>query len=516
MSLENQKIKPLRIAIVILTTIVALLVISIFYPKGGIRIAGKDFYFLRFEDVIRKGKEIKFNPDDWISSSLDSLQLEFDRLDSLSHAEATLIALEDANADDTRMFFPNENRDALDSFFEALFRTKETKEQVRIIHYGDSQIEEDRISSYIRKELQGRFGGGGLGMVSARPISATISSSHIYSNNWRRYTAFSLTGEPLSSNRYGTMGITCKYHGNVSEKDFPKFEKDSVPIDSDLPKEEFVFMDRNKGYVTLRPTDKNNPNLFQFDRVRVFLGDVQENVQLSVVSNSGNFQENIIAGLDYKGYNFDFKSAPASVSVTFSGGSSPEIYGISLESSFGVVVDNVPMRGASGTNFVKFQQTIAKLMFADLNPKLIIMQFGGNAVPSLSGAKGAEYYGKQLTNSIKFIRKFCPEVAVLFVGPADMAKNVDGELKTYPVIETLIKELKKVCVENNAAYFDMYRAMGGKNSMVQWVNKGWAATDYIHFNRRGSEKMAEIMYKYLMLEYELFLLRTGKERKKDV
>ena len=96
-----------------------------------------------------------------------------------------------------------------------------------------------------------------------------------------------------------------------------------------------------------------------------------------------------------------------------------------------------------------------------------------------------------------------------------MAKTVNGQHQTYPHMETLIKELKRVCSENNVAYFDMYQAMGGRNSMIQWVNKGWASKDYIHFNRRGAEKMAEIMYKYLMLEYELFLLRTGKERKKN-
>jgi lysophospholipase L1-like esterase len=518
--MEEKKIKPWRIAVVVLSTLALLIGISIFYPKEGIKIAGKDFYFLRFEDVIKKGKESKFNPDDWVAGSLDSLEREFDRLDALSSETAKIIALESANADTTRLFFPNENRDALDSFFEALYRTKETKEQVRVIHYGDSQIEEDRITSYIRKELQARFGGSGLGMVSARPISGTISASHSYSNNWKRYTAFTLTGEPLASKRYGSMGITCKYHGNISDKNFPQFEKDTTAIaenegNKQEEKEEFVFMDKNKGYLTLRPIDKNNPNLYNYDRVRVFLGDVQENIQLNVVSNAGQFQENISAGVAYQSYNFDFNTSPASVSVTFSGGLSPEIYGVSLESASGVIVDNIAMRGSDGSVFVKFQQTIAKAMFEDLNPRLIILQFGGNVMPGLSGEKGAKYYGKQLTNSINFIRRYCPNASFFFVGPADMAKVVNGQLQTYPMMETLIKELRNVCNENNIAYFDMYRAMGGRNSMIQWVNKGWASKDYIHFNRRGAEKMAEIMYKYLMLEYELFLLRTGKERKKD-
>lgn len=517
---ENQ-IKPRRIALVIFVTVLILGGITYFYPKGGIQIAGKDFYFLRFEDIISKGTEVKFNPDDWVAGSLDSLQREFDRLDSLSQEQATMVALESANADTTRMFFPNESRDALDSFFEALYSTKDSSEQVRIIHYGDSQIEEDRITSYLRRELQDRFGGGGLGMVSARPISGTISASHSYSNNWKRYTAFTLTGSPLDSKRYGSMGITCKYHGNTNDKNFPTFEKDSSKIEPlvtdsiGIPEEEFVFMDKNKGYLTLRPIDKKNPKLFEFDRARVFLGAVQENIQLSVVSNAGQFQENIREGVEYQSFDFKFNSAPASVSVTFSGGASPEVYGISLETETGVIIDNIAMRGSDGSVFVKFDKTIAQAMFKDLNPKLIILQFGGNAMPSLSGEKGAKYYGRQLTNSINFIRRYCPDASFLFIGPADMAKVVDGQLQTYPVMETLIKELKNVCTENNAAYFDMYRAMGGRNSMIQWVNNGLAASDYIHFNRRGAEKMAEIVYKYLMLEYELFLIRTGKERKKN-
>jgi lysophospholipase L1-like esterase len=58
----------------------------------------------------------------------------------------------------------------------------------------------------------------------------------------------------------------------------------------------------------------------------------------------------------------------------------------------------------------------------------------------------------------------------------------------------------------------MYDAMGGKNSMIQWVKEGWAVSDYIHFNRKGAEKMSEILFKYIMLEYELFLIKTGRSK----
>lgn len=505
------QITPQRVAKITVIVVLLVVLLAFLFPKNGITIFGKTFHFVQFSDVI-ENYDNNFKAEDWIADRLDSLDGEFSKLENLSIELKAQKALEIANADTNRIFFPNAERDALDAFFESLTRIPETKEQVRIIHYGDSQIEEDRISSYLRREFQAKFGGGGLGIVSARPIGGSMSASHAYSNNWKRYTAFSLTGEPIDNRRYGAYGITCKYVGNVRDKNFPQVEEDTTAKDNVVADEPFEFMDKNRGYVTIRPNDKNNPKLFEYDRVRVFLGNVQENIKLNVVTDKGQYQENISAGLDYKDYTFAFNESPSSVSVTFSGGSSPEVYGISLESSWGVVLDNIAMRGSDGSVFVKFQQNLAKSMFSDLNPKLIILQYGGNAMPVISSVKVAKSYGKQLTNSINFLRKYCPNVSILFIGPSDMCKTVKGQLQTYPMMETMIKELKNVCKENNVAFFSMYDAMGGKNSMIQWVKEGWAVSDYIHFNRKGAEKMSEILFKYLMLEYELFLIKTGRSK----
>jgi len=507
------QIKPSRVLKIILISMTVLLVLALLFPKEGVKIFGKTYHFVHVEDIVEKGTS-NFKAEDWVANSLDGLQNEFSRLASLSNEAAAMKGLEMANTDSNRILFSNEQRDDLDLFFESLYNIPTTGEQVRVIHYGDSQIEEDRITSYIRRELQARFGGGGLGMVSALPIAGTVSSSHAYSNNWKRYTSFSLTGEPLSNNRYGTMGITCKYVGNANGGDFLKVPVDTINSGENiLEKEQEVFevMDKNRGYLTIRPTDKSNPKLFEYNRIRVFLGNVTENIQLNVTTNNGQFQENITAGLDYKDFTFSFANSPSNVSITFSGGASPEVYGVSLESSSGVVVDNIPMRGSAGSGIVKFQQSLAKSMFTDLNPRLIILQYGGNALPGISGVNSAKSYGKQMTNTIKFIRRFCPNAAILFIGPADMCKTVNGQLQTYPMMETMIDELKLMAEENNVAYFDMYRSMGGKNSMIQWKKEGWASSDYIHFNRKGAEKMSEILFKNLMFEYELYLLRTNKK-----
>ena len=58
-----------------------------------------------------------------------------------------------------------------------------------------------------------------------------------------------------------------------------------------------------------------------------------------------------------------------------------EIYGIAVDGRFGVALDNVPMRGSSGTIFHRIDKTLLKESYDALNARLIIMEYGGNLVP---------------------------------------------------------------------------------------------------------------------------------------
>jgi lysophospholipase L1-like esterase len=88
-----------------------------------------------------------------------------------------------------------------------------------------------------------------------------------------------------------------------------------------------------------------------------------------------------------------------------------------------------------------------------------------------------------------------------------MTKVYKGKKQTHNKLEMLITHLKTMCKEENVVFFDMFAAMGGRNSMINWVEQGLASSDYIHFNREGAEKIADLFYENLILEYELFLRR---------
>ena len=82
-------------------------------------------------------------------------------------------------------------------------------------------------------------------------------------------------------------------------------------------------------------------------------------------------------------------------------------------------------------------------------------------------------------------------------------------MQTYPHLPKLIDSLREMCLNNDVAYWDLYSAMGGYNSMVNWVNSNppLAGSDYIHFTYTGSNHASELLCLGLMKAYELYEIK---------
>ena len=85
-----------------------------------------------------------------------------------------------------------------------------------------------------------------------------------------------------------------------------------------------------------------------------------------------------------------------------------------------------------------------------------------------------------------------------------MSTKKNGELRTYPLLPYLVEQMKQTSTTNGAAYWDMYGVMGGYNSMIAWVNHSpqWAAPDYIHFTRKGADRIAQVLWQTFMIYYD--------------
>lgn len=355
---------------------------------------------------------------------------------------------------------------------------------VRVLHYGDSQIEGDRISSYLREEWQSKYGGHGPGMVSVVPLAPNFSIRQSYSDNWQRYTAFGKRDTNIRHSNYGYRGVICRYT--------------SPQLDSTLS-------DTALGWLEFRPSVQGYHHVRDFSKMRLYFGNHRKSLQLTVWVNDSLFTEEIIpatAGLLSRSWKF--KSTPKVIRFEFRGGDSPDVYGLSLEGSSGINVDNIGMRGASGVLFTRLSRSSFHQMMGAEPVHLIIYQYGGNTVPYIKDENHARQYANRVRQQIQRLKELAPNADIIMVGPSDMSTKNGTSYVTYDAVPWVRNELKKIAMEEKVAFWDIYGAMGGLNSMPEWVNvkPPLAGQDYIHFTPRGARQIATWLYE--AIDNEMF------------
>ena len=346
-----------------------------------------------------------------------------------------------------------DSRAYMAAFYAAL--DSASTQPVRVVHYGDSQIEEDRITNVLRERWQKQYGGGGVGLL---PLHQTIPTRTI--RQWlsingvvqtaqqgpKRYLVYGLRSMRLAdSDDYGVMGQVA-----VMDSTLVAGSEDIV--------------------MNIEPIDKKRKPHNYFNRVRL-LTSLPDS--LLVLPDSTTHYQLHLQG-------------------------KKNVYGVSLETPTGVIVDNIPMRGCSGTIFTKIDSTQLSDFYRETNTRLIILQFGGNMIPQTENPSTISGYVRStLRQQIRYIRACAPRASILFIGPSDMSTRIDGEMTTYPLVPYMDKLLKKMAEEEQIAYWSMYDAMGGKNSMVHWVEVGLAGSDYVHFTRAGANNIGKKLYNWI-------------------
>lgn len=342
---------------------------------------------------------------------------------------------------------------------------------VRVVYYGDSQIEGDRMTMTIRRALQALYGGGGVGLL---PLHQTISSRTIIQNlklsditqstgdGPQRYMAFG----PMSARRenkiYGPMGQCAVLD-------------DSLKAGSE-----------HALWTAYAQKRKNTESYF--NRVRVFASPtIDVNVHKATKSKDESQKSNSV---------YILPDSTTAVTIALNG--EGDVYGICLESDHGVMVDNVPMRGCAGTIFTSINSRELRDYYQATNTKLIILQFGGNVVPYTHTTKQVNTYIGRVRNQIRYLKQLAGECDFVFVGPSDMVDKSGSDIHTHPAVPAIDKGLKQLCDEEGVLYFSLYNAMGGSGSMQAWKTRGWAGSDLIHFTRQGADKAGEMLAEWLV------------------
>lgn len=352
----------------------------------------------------------------------------------------------------------------LSAFYQSLHNAGNTA--IRVVHYGDSQIEEDRISMQIRRTLQNHYGGGGVGLI---PLHQTIATRTLWqtltmndqvqrtNGGPKRYMVYGPSSFHRKGGVYGPMGQVAIMDNEVTDGS----EDISLQV---------------------RTISKPAHSETYFNRVHIW--------------KSGAITASVDKATETNGDIFVLPDSTTNTTIHLQGDG--EVYGISLETEYGIMVDNIPMRGCAGTIFTGIASNELKNYFLSTNTRLIILQYGGNIMPGTRSRQQVVRYIEKTRTQVQYLQYLAPNSSILFIGPSDMCERKDGVMHTYAMLPVMDRALRQMAKEENISYFSMYHAMGGSDSMVRWKEQGLAGGDYIHFTPKGAEKAGQMIADWLM------------------
>ena len=372
--------KPIRIFIFLAVVLLLISILSLLMPEQGIGFSGE--YKLNFinlsdisrEDTLDKAEVVKqllsesfvtddpevdpvvdlFIPLEPVNQPTESVNQPTESVNKPIEPVITPANRDSLQKSVYRIQFAKEESNLLYPFFHHLDDQKAGRvRQTRILHYGDSQLENDRMTALIRYRLQKHFGGTGTGLVQAIPLYwGSLAYKQDQKGEWLRYTFFGKRDSTIKHNSYGVMGAFT-----------------SVPKagDGEWPVLHYRFN-------TARRSG-------QCDRIRIFLHSYIDSASVVFEVNDTivDTLRNIPDGFSEVEYRHHSVVKDLKVHLDLPEGG--RIYGLSFESYTGLQMDNIAMRGGSGLIFSRMNREQLQTMMDQLSPGLIILQFGGMWFP---------------------------------------------------------------------------------------------------------------------------------------
>jgi lysophospholipase L1-like esterase len=348
----------------------------------------------------------------------------------------------------------SKDKKAMHAIFESLNKENALS---RMAFFGDSFIDGDIFTAEVRKILQEKFGGSGVGFV---PIASEIAGFR----QTIRHSFSGIDSYNIIENKGG----------------------------EDYAAGGYYFTSNGKGNVTYSGIT-GNAKLQDLKNIQLFYSTTTSarflyrmNGESGAISASGSNQ---IQSAKIVG-NFT-----NSITFSFPSGEGTKLYGASFEDAKGVIVDNFGMKSNSGIALSK----ISAQNWSEFNQlrdyKLIVLQFGLNVL----GPKTTQldWYVKSMVELIGRIKQACPKASILILGMPDRSVKKDGEYQTMSSIPLMIEAQREIAKKCGVAFWDLFSGMGGENSMISFVNNkpALANKDYTHLTFAGGEKLASIFTK---------------------
>ncbi|MBR0050052.1 MAG: hypothetical protein IJP74_12175 [Prevotella sp.] len=354
----------------------------------------------------------------------------------------------------------------MDAFYHKLSTIGSLGRPLRIAYYGDSFIEGDILTADLREMLQQRFGGCGVGWVDCG--NEINGFRRTVRQKFKGMTEYEVVKKPFS---HACEGINQRYF---------------VPED---------------GAVVWTGGSSFRKHSRQWQRTTLFLRSEGGLSVTTYLNDDSAHTDHIDGSTAVKALVREGEAH--NVCYTF-GSVTPQtyIYGMALEGDGGIVLDNFSMRGSSGCTLARIpMQTLRH--FASIRPyDLIILHYGLNVVSDRSHAANYKAYTRQMRSAINHFREAFPDASVLVVGVPDRDQRTPAGIRTVSGIESLSAYQQIMASDCHVAYYNFFKAMGGRESMSRLVDRNMANKDYTHLSYGGGKHVAAILFKSLMAGYD--------------
>ncbi|MCK9522071.1 MAG: GDSL-type esterase/lipase family protein [Proteobacteria bacterium] len=337
----------------------------------------------------------------------------------------------------------------------------ERRTPVRILHYGDSILTSDHMSSQVRNILQKKYGDGGHGFVLLGKPWSWYRHKGVTHNAWGKWRSRPLTSAPLSDGLYGLGGVaflaeyggrnTAAFVGTTQEGDVGRSAR----------RFDISYLAQPGG-----------------GSFKVLINGA-EREQVATRADVRKAVHRI----------YEVHPGPARLQIQFNNDGRLRVFGAAIETGEpGIVYDSLAINGARASALRRFDMEHWGAEINHREPSLLIFMFGANegAMAQLSVDEYENQYMELLGELLPRVQR----ASCLLVGPLDQAAaDASGKLRSKRMPIRLSAVQRRVAFAHNCAFFDTQRAMGGEGSMAEWYRTGYGAGDMIHPTEAGSRRL---------------------------
>ncbi len=362
-----------------------------------------------------------------------------------------------------------DNATAVHNFFSKLANANSKK--VNILHIGDSHIQADFFTGYIRENIQQIFGYGGRGFIFPYACAGTHST---YDYRTWKYGDWEGARNVKNPNfmDIGLAGAVAKTKDN--EAGFKFGFKGGILMPD---------------FTVLKIYCKKDSTSFD---LKIKLNNLDDTIYLK--TNTQLHLPYVTVDLPMVSDTFAvFMNQTDSLQNHF------ECYGLMIETPHnkGVVYNSVGINGA-GYNSI-LGQTLMNSHLQEMQPDMVVIDLGANDFYGFTFKE--DELGNNLTLVIQAIKEAAPNASIIVSCSQDIyrkRKNVFATLQFSQLTQ-------KIAQQNGVSWYNYFSVSGGRYSMLKWRRHQLAKKDKVHLTTAGYHLKGDLYLNAFLNSYMHYL-----------